>query len=64
MCQGWCNFSLSAVIMKSTEVQTLSRMWQKYGIFGLKTLLYAYVLGEHTSKLYIVDQYLKSGVFL
>ena len=35
--------------MKSTKVQTLAEFDANIGIFGLKTLLHAYVLGEHTS---------------
>ena len=35
--------------MKSTKVQTLAEFGTNIGIFGLKTPLHAYVLGEHTS---------------
>ena len=36
-------------LIKSTKVQTLNTIWQKYWqIFGLKTPLHAYILGEHT----------------
>ena len=35
--------------MKSTKVQTLGGIWQKYWNIWFENTFHAYVLGEHTS---------------
>ena len=37
------------IIMRSTKVQTLGRIWWKYWNISIENTLHAYVLGEHTS---------------
>ena len=37
------------ILMKSTKVQTLRKIWQKYWNIWIENTLHAYVLGEHTS---------------
>ena len=44
ICHSEVSITVIIIIMKSTKVQPLGRIWGNIGIFGLKTPLRAYVL--------------------